>query len=46
MLLTTAWVVSGLFGGALGVIAGKNRDRWPDRLISAVCYVFAALPTF
>lgn len=46
MLLTTAWVVSGLFGGALGVITGKNRDRWPDRLISAVCYVFAALPTF
>lgn len=46
MLLTTAWVVSGLFGGALGVIAGKNRSRWPDRLISTVCYVFAALPTF
>jgi peptide/nickel transport system permease protein len=46
LLLVTAWLASGILGGALGVVAGKNRGRWPDRLISSICYVFAALPTF
>ena len=37
---------AGLLGAGLGMVAGKNRGRFLDRVISTVCYVFAAIPTF
>ena len=46
MLLFIAWLASGLLGAGLGIVAGKNRGRFLDRVISTVCYVFAAIPTF
>ena len=46
MLLFIAWLASGSLGAGLGIVAGKNRGRFLDRVISTVCYVFAAIPTF
>lgn len=46
MLLFIAWLASGLLGAGLGIVAGKNQGRFLDRVISTVCYVFAAIPTF
>lgn len=45
-LLGIAWVASGVLGLLLGVVAGVNRDRWPDRLVKGYCFVLAATPTF
>ena len=45
-LLGIAWVASGVLGLLLGVVAGVNRDRWPDRLVKGYCFVLAATPSF
>ena len=46
LLMFSAWLISGALGAVLGIVAGKNEDRWIDRVISGICYVFAAIPTF
>lgn len=46
ILMLSAWLLSGVLGAVLGVIAGKNEGRLLDRVISGVCYLFAAVPTF
>lgn len=46
LLLFVAWLISGIVGAVLGIIAGKNEGRAIDRVISGVCYIFAAIPTF
>jgi len=45
-LMATAWVLSGVFGVALGVLAAVFRNRWPDRVIKAYCLVLASTPNF
>ncbi|WP_347563721.1 ABC transporter permease [Pseudoflavonifractor sp. 524-17] len=45
-LLAAAWVLSGLLGGALGVIAGACRGRLPDRLIRGICLALSSTPGF
>ena len=40
-LLGIAWVASGVLGLLLGMVAGVNRDRWPDRLVKGYCFVVA-----
>ena len=45
-LMAIAWIVSGVLGFALGVIAGAFRGRWPDRVIKDYCYLLSATPTF
>lgn len=45
-LLITAWVLSGLIGVALGVVAGARRGSLFDRGICAYCYVLSATPAF
>ena len=46
LLMTLAWLMSGLMGFVLGIIAGIFRGRWPDKLVRAWCYVLASTPTF
>lgn len=41
-----AWLLSGLLGFALGLIAAAFEGRWIDRLIRIYSYVLAATPTF
>ncbi len=45
-LMATAWVVSGVLGFALGVLAGANRGRLIDRVVKGYCFLLASVPTF
>ena len=45
-LMATAWVVSGVLGFAMGVVAGVYRGRLVDRLVKGYCYLLASTPTF
>ena len=45
-LLLFAWLLSGLLGFTLGVIAGALRGRWPDRLIRGWCLLISSTPAF
>ncbi|GGD15786.1 ABC transporter permease [Aureimonas glaciei] len=45
-LTGTAWLLSGLLGFALGVLAGAFEGSWLDRVIRVYAYVLASTPTF
>lgn len=45
-LMAIAWVVSGVLGFALGLLAGVRRGTWADRAIKAYCYLLASTPVF
>lgn len=45
-LMIIAWVLSGLLGFLLGVIAGMNRGRLADKLIKGYCLVISSTPSF
>ena len=45
-LLLFAWVLSGILGFTLGVLAGAFRGRWPDRLIRGWCLLISSTPAF
>lgn len=46
LLMVTAWILSGLIGFVLGVIAGAWRGRWPDKLIKGYSVVISSTPAF
>lgn len=46
VLALLAWVMSALLGIGLGIIAGLNRNRWPDRLISVLTLFLLSFPPF
>ena len=45
-LLVLAWVISGLLGFGLGVLAGATQGRWPDKLIRGWSMIIASTPAF
>lgn len=45
-LLLTAWLLSGTLGFVLGLTAGANRGRWPDKLVRGCCLVLSSAPVF
>lgn len=45
-LMLTAWALSGVIGFALGCVMGIFQDRWPDKIIKKICYLFSSVPTF
>ncbi|WP_305299669.1 ABC transporter permease subunit [Parvibacter caecicola] len=45
-LMAVAWVVSGILGFALGVLAALRRGRLADKLVRGYCFVLASAPTF
>lgn len=45
-LMLSAWILSGLLGLALGVIAGTKHGSIVDKVISGICYVLSSTPTF
>ncbi|MDR3302822.1 MAG: ABC transporter permease, partial [Treponema sp.] len=45
-LMGAAWLLSGLLGFALGIIAAAFRGKWPDRVVKAYCFTLASTPTF
>lgn len=46
LLMAVSWLVSGVLGFVLGIVAAVNRDRWPDKLVKGYCFVLASVPTF
>ena len=45
-ILLTAWVLSGILGLTLGILAGALRGRPADRLIRGYCLVISSTPAF
>ncbi|GAA2856611.1 ABC transporter permease [Streptosporangium fragile] len=45
-LMGVAWVLSGVLGYCLGVIAAFHRGRLADRIITGYSYVLSSTPTF
>ncbi len=45
-LMGAAWLLSGMLGFSLGVLAAMNQDTWLDRLINFYCLTLASTPTF
>ena len=45
-LLAFSWLISGVVGLALGVLAGVKRGSLLDRVIKGYCYLLSAAPTF
>ena len=46
LLALLAWLLSAVLGIGLGILAGLNRNRWPDRLISLAVVFFVSFPPF
>ena len=46
LLMSAAWVLSGVLGFALGILSASFKDSWLDRVIRTFCLVLAATPTF
>jgi len=46
VLMTLAWVSSGVIGYVLGVLAGVNQDGVFDRVITTVTYFISSIPPF
>lgn len=45
-LMALAWVLSGIFGLVMGVVAGIKQGTLIDRIIKGYCFVLASTPTF
>ncbi|HEY7386678.1 MAG TPA: ABC transporter permease [Beijerinckiaceae bacterium] len=45
-LMFAGWLLSGIIGFALGVLAGGFEDSWGDRIIRTYAYLLASTPTF
>ena len=46
VLMFLSWLISGIFGFLLGVIAGKNKDTWIDKIIKVYSYILQSAPSF
>lgn len=46
LLLGFAWLLSGLLGFGLGLVAGLFENRWPDRLLRGYALLTASTPVF
>lgn len=46
LLMVTAWLISGILGFFLGVLAGVYQESWIDRIIKAYCLLIAGTPVF
>ena len=45
-MMALAWLVSGVLGFCLGVLAAAKRGSWIDRIVKGYCYLIAATPAF
>ncbi|MGF7045555.1 peptide/nickel transport system permease protein [Paenibacillus sp. DS2015] len=46
VLMASSWIVAGVVGFILGVIAAMKKNTWVDRWIKWYCYTLASTPTF
>lgn len=45
-LMLTAWIISGLLGLLLGMVAGAHAGKWQDKLIKGYAVVTASTPAY
>lgn len=45
-LMGIAWVISGILGYLLGIIAGMRKGTWLDVVIKGFCFTIASTPAF
>jgi peptide/nickel transport system permease protein len=45
-LMGTAWLLSGVLGFVMGIVAAAFRGKWQDKVIKAYCFTLASTPTF
>ncbi len=45
-VMAASWLLSGLAGAGMGIVAGIKKGSWPDRLVSAYAWVTASTPGF
>ena len=45
-LLIFSWVLSGVLGLFLGLVAGSRRGQWPDKLVRGGCLLLSSTPAF
>ena len=46
VLMALSWILSGVFGFILGVLAGKNKGSWIDKAVKIYCYAIQSAPSF
>lgn len=46
ILMALSWVISGMIGFGLGIVAGKNKGGWIDKLVKLYCYILQSAPSF
>ena len=46
ILMMSAWILSGVIGFVLGIVAAMKKGTWLDRIIKSYCYTLASTPTF
>src|SRR5699024_3617363 len=46
ILMMSAWILSGVIGFVLGIVAAMKKGTWLDRVIKGYCYTLASTPTF
>ena len=44
--MVVSWVISGVVGFGLGVLAGAKEGTWIDKAIKTYCYILQSTPTF
>ncbi|MGI6014311.1 MAG: ABC transporter permease [Oscillospiraceae bacterium] len=45
-LMSVAWILSGVLGFVLGIIAGIKEDKFWDKIIRGYCHILISTPTF
>ncbi len=45
-LMATAWLISGIMGFTLGILAGLRQGSWLDKIIKGYSLLIASTPTF
>ena len=45
-LMLTSWIISGVLGFSLGILAGGTRGSWIDKAVKTYCYVLQCAPSF
>ncbi|MFF3102631.1 ABC transporter permease [Viridibacillus arvi] len=46
ILMLAAWLLSGVIGFVMGVVAAMKKGTWIDRMIKWYCFTLASTPTF
>ena len=46
ILMMVSWVISGILGFGLGILAGAKEGTWIDKAIKTYCYILQSSPTF